>query len=260
MLFILKKIIVSFITFPGLFIVILIGGGLIVLKKNRVGLFSILVGLSIYLVSIPIVGNNIIASVESHVKYRAKKGDCIILLGGGISEGIEDLTGIGIPHPDVLERIVEARRIWHRLKIPVIISGGSVYGGTPEADVVKRYLIELGIPKRYILCEKKSRDTVENAQLIKLRMQREKLTRGILITSSYHIKRAHLIFAGEGLITYPHSAGSKSEKIVYQWVHFLPTIHDFYKTSLAIKEHVGIMVYSLKYRKALKSYTYKKNL
>jgi len=260
MSFILKKIILSFITFPGLFIGILIIGGIIILRKNRIGIFSIMVGLFIYIVSIPIVGNSIIASAESHVKHRENKGGFIIILGGGISDGIKDLSGIGIPHSDVLERIVEARRLWKKHKKPIIVSGGSVYGGTPEAEVIKRYLVELGVSPKYIFCEMDSRDTVENAQYVKKLMKKYHWTKGILITSSYHLKRAHLIFAGEGIFTYGHSAGSKSEKIQYKWVHFLPTISDFYKTSLAIKEHIGTMVYSIKYRKALKAYSFKKNL
>ena len=64
-----------------------------------------------------------------------------------------------------------------------------------EAELMKRYLIELGIPKNKIFKEEKSRDSISNAYYAKkLYFIPKKEKEAIIFTSTYHLERAKYIF------------------------------------------------------------------
>jgi uncharacterized SAM-binding protein YcdF (DUF218 family) len=250
MLFTLKKIVTSVVTLPGVLIIFLLITGIYgLLKRGRLWALNILIGFVIYGISISPVANAIIGCVELDYSFHsAEEVNAIILLGGGIIEGVRDLSGTHAPSTDMMARIVDAVRIYKLHKMPVIISGGAVGSGFCEALVVKRFLIDLGIHEKMILTEVRSRDTVENARFVKEIFSERGYKRGLLITSAYHMRRALLIFRSEGLDVVPHSSGFLCEKKKYlDTLDFLPNIHDLRKSAVALREMIGFAFYSIKY-------------
>lgn len=81
---------------------------------------------------------------------------------------------------------------------PVIVSGGQGDGeNIPEAEAMKRYLTERGVPAGQILKEDRSRDTFQNVKLSRQMLENsgvdpEKVTI-TLVTSDFHMFRAHLL-------------------------------------------------------------------
>ena len=196
-MFAFKKLITPFLLPPGIFIAILIFSGLLFLRKSsKAGILNMLIGISLWLLSIVPVSDTLIKGLENDLTMPANPiGDVIILLGGGVYNGVRDLTGEGAPSEDTLARIVTVARLQKRLRVPVIVSGGAVFPWRKaEAPVDTRFLMDLGVPGDKILVDDKSRDTLENARYVKEICEKRRFRYPILITSAYHMKRALLSF------------------------------------------------------------------
>ena len=250
MLFTLKKIVSSVITLPGILIVVLLATGIYgFLKRGRLWVLNVILGVAIYSISISPIANAFIGSVEQRYTFKGdREVDVIILLGGGIVEGVGDLSGSHAPSPDMMARILDAARIYRIRTMPVIVSGGVVGSGPCEALIVKRFLIDLGIRQEMIITEEQSRDTVENARFVREIIAERGYKRGLLITSAYHMRRALFLFRSEGVAVIPHSSGFLCERKKYlDTSDFLPNIHDLRKSAIALRESIGFVFYRIKY-------------
>ena len=249
-MFELKKIISVFITIPGIFIFFLVITGFYgFIKRIKVLKLNFLAAVILYCISISFFSNSIIGLIEKDVIYKGKPElDAIILLGGGIVEGVSDISGTGIPSYDMSVRTMDAFRLYKRYNLPIIISGGSI-SEQKEADVVKRILLDIGVKPDKIITEDKSRDTVENALFVKDIFREKKFRKGLLITSGYHLRRSELLFKAVGLDIYPHSSGLLSaKKKAYFLYDFLPNIGELKKSAIFLKESIGLCFYFLKYK------------
>ncbi len=249
-MFIIKKILTSFLLPPGIFVVVLIIAGMWFLsqRNNRAGILNVVIGLSMWFLCLGPVGNTLIRGLESGFEIPTHPtGDVILLLGGGVNDKAQDLTGTGAPSNEALSRVVTTARLQKMLKIPVIVSGGKVYGfRAAEAPVLKRFLTDLGVPESMIILEDKSRDTIENARYTREICERRGFGKPILITSAYHLKRAVLSFTKVGLPVLPFPAGFSSwENRRYGLTSFLP--NSLGLTRLALKEYLGLLVYDVVY-------------
>ena len=249
-MFIIKKILTSFLLPPGLFVVVLIIAGLWFLsqRNKRAGALNLVIGLSMWFLCLGPVGNALIRGLESGFDIPTHpQGDVILLLGGGVYDKAQDLTGMGAPSGEALSRIVTTARLHKMLNIPVIVSGGRVYGyRAAEAPVMKRFLTDLGVPDPMIIVEDKSRDTIENARYARQICERRGFVRPILVTSAYHLKRAVLSFSKAGLAVLPFPAGFRSwENQRYGLTAYLP--NSLGLTRLALKEYLGLLVYDVVY-------------
>ena len=224
-MFIFKKIVSSFLLPPGVFIIFLIsiGGWLLFKKRWAIGIVNCLIGCLMWVLSISPVSNALLRGFEIGTPVPENpQGDVIFLLGGGSSE-------------HKFERFVAAVGLQKRLGSPMII---------PSEKFYKDLLIELGLPSDKIIIENKSRDTIENAAFARDLCVKSGYERPIIVTSAYHIRRAVLIFekAGINVTAFPAhhiSWGTKGFR------DYLP--HNFVKSSIAIKEYIGLIFYKLAY-------------
>lgn len=249
-LFIIKKIVTPFLLFPGFFIVILLitGGCFLSKKHNKAAVINFIIGLSMWFVSISPVSDTILHGLESEFNIpQNPQGDVIILLGGGVYEGVPDYSGTGSPSEDMLGRMVTAVRLQNILKVPVIVSGGSVFGhNIPEAPVVRRFLIDLGIPADKVIIEDKSRDTIENAKYTFEICKKNNYNNPILVTSAYHMKRGVMSFEKAGMKVTPFPAGFKTwQDKEYGWADYLPG--SLNNSSIALREYLGLLAYKTAY-------------
>lgn len=248
--FIFKKIATSFLLPPGIFIVIfLFLGFFFVLKKNWKAAFpNFLIAAVFWFLSIAPVSDFMLRGLESEFKIPENpRGDVIILLGGGVYDGVSDMSGIGAPSEEMLGRIITAVRLQKRLNIPVIVSSGSGFKfKKPEAPIVRRFLIDLGIPDRKVIIEEKSRDTIENAEFTREICKRLGYKKPILVTSASHMRRAVMSFEKVHLEVIPFPSGFKTwEGKKYWWEDYIPGGFD--KAAIAIREYIGLIFYKLAY-------------
>ena len=249
-MFILKKILTPFLLPPGIFIISLIftGAWFMHKKKWKAGFITLLFGCFMWALSIAPVSDTMIRGLESEYGIPENvEGDVIILLGRGVRDKAPDLTGLGAPSDMYLTRIVTAVRLQKKLNIPIIVSGAeTLEDKISENHVVKRFLIDLGVPTGEIIIEDKSRDTFENAKFAQEICTRLGFTNPILVTSAYHLKRAIMSFEKVGLKVLPFPAGFKSwQGKHYGWRAYLPG--DFLTSSIAIREYMGLLFYKFAY-------------
>lgn len=247
-MFLLKKLLTPFLLPPGIFIVVLAAAAVWLFWKRRVkaGLFHVSMALLIWILSTAPFSNAVIGGLESGLRMPENPaGDVIVLLGGGIHDEVVDLTGQGSPTSAAFGRIVTAARLYRRLQVPVIVSGGKVYESKGrEAPILKRFLVDLGVPEEKVIQEDKSRDTMENAVNVKEICAGKGFKRPLLVTSGLHMRRAIFSFEKAGLAVVPVPTGilgSSGRK--WAWDDFLPSAASLQEISASLHEYGGLLFY-----------------
>jgi uncharacterized SAM-binding protein YcdF (DUF218 family) len=109
-----------------------------------------------------------------------KPADVIVILSGDETERVE--YGVKL-----------FKEGWAR-KDKMILSGGPAVWKHTWASLMQEHALYLGVPRKAIILEDKSRSTEENAQFTKVILKRYGYASFILVTSPYHSKRAFKIF------------------------------------------------------------------
>ena len=250
-MFAFKKIMGALVLPPGIFIVLIgvVGLMLIYSRRWRLGLVNLVVGLALWALSIAPVANGLMQGLESGFSFPANpSGDVIIVLGGGVRNGVPDIDGKGAPTYSSLGRIVAAARLHQRLGLPIIVTGGRVYADidVAEATVAKRFLTELGVPEDRIIEEDRARDTAQNARLTAAICRQNGFSRPIVLTAAYHLKRARLAFeAAELQVTLFPAYFLGSQHTTYTPRHLLPSAGALQASAKALHEYLGIWYYRL---------------
>lgn len=250
-MFALKKMITPFILPPGIFIlaIMLVSIPIIYRKRRKLGLVNLAVGVMLWALSSLPVADVLMQGLESDVSLPVNpSGDVIILLGGGIIDRVPDLTGTAVLAPLTIGRMVTAVRLYQRIELPIIVTGGRVSNNdsAAEAPVAKRFLMDLGVPGNMIIVEDRALDTAQNARLTAAICRQKGFSRPILLTSAYHLKRARMAFDDAGMKVTPFPAyfmGSRNT--LYTWRHILPRASTLYTSATAIHEYIGIFYYRM---------------
>jgi uncharacterized SAM-binding protein YcdF (DUF218 family) len=251
-MFVFKKLVTPFLLPPGMFIVCLMLSSLwFVSRRNcKAGLVNFSIGFLMWFFSIAPVGNAFLRGLESNYGIPANvSGDVIVLLGGGVNGKAPDLSGYGVPSEEALGRLVTAVRLQKKLKIPIIVSGGKGFEhGTVEALILRRFLVDLGVPAKKIIMEQSSRDTFENAKYTRQTCDEFGYKKPVLVTSSYHMHRSVLSFKQAGMEVTPFPASFRTwQGQEYRWNSYLPG--NFKNVSVALHEYLGMAFYELAYSK-----------
>tara|TARA_B100000902_G_scaffold400059_1_gene475368 strand:- start:24953 stop:25567 length:615 start_codon:yes stop_codon:yes gene_type:complete len=149
------------------------------------------------------------------------------------------------------DRLFSAVELYKRNVInKIIISGGNgnlINNGYKESIWIKDYLLKIGIKEQDILIDSNSRNTWENAketyELIK-NMNNLKI---LLITSSWHMKRAKFCFEKNYMKPDTYCTGYTFNNNTMVINYILPQSESFEKWECILKEIIGIIVYNLKY-------------
>jgi len=246
-MFFLKKIITPFIFPPGVFIAAVLLSGIFFLARKRLkaGWMLVFFGTVMWIAATGLVFNLLCEPLEAAFDVPQRlKGDVIIVLGGGINEEAADVTGVGTPSPDLMERIVGTVTVYNRMPVSIIASGGHSSRKISEATVIKRYLMELGVPQHMIIVEGNSRNTMENATYSKAICEMFGFTSPVVVTSDLHMRRAVASFRKIGLDVTPVPVGSKAGH-TFSWRHLLPA--DYRTLRMVLWEYVGYVYYELVY-------------
>ena len=149
-------------------------------------------------------------------------------------------------------RIFQAIRLYKMGIIKrILLTGGSgriINTETPEANTIKKYLLEIGIPEQDIRIDSLSRTTSENATYTRKILQNTNTeTKCLLITSAFHIRRSTATFQRAGI---PHDI-FPTDFIAIHWTPtpeniFMPDETGLYKWQLLIKEWVGCVIYKIR--------------
>ncbi len=182
-------------------------------------------------------------SVENH--------DVAIVLGGFTRTGlhrVDDRYVASAANPRITTAI-ELYKLGKVKKILITSGDGAVFRlvEEPEADLVKTFLLRIGIPENDILIENKSKNTRENAIFTKQNLDNQyPNAKCLLITSASHMPRSLGCFAKAGLSCTAFPTDNKAERITNEprtWLTPDPEYVLFWQ--FFIKEWIGIGVYKL---------------
>jgi uncharacterized SAM-binding protein YcdF (DUF218 family) len=211
---------------------------------------AILGATSLYLLSTPAVASVLVNLLQArHQVLRDIPADAqvIVVLGGGRNREADEYGGDTVEH-FTLERLRYAARLRQRTALPILVSGGRLYGeARSEASLMQETLEQdFKTPVRWT--EGRSRDTLENARYTARLLKEQGLGRILLVTHSWHMPRAVWCFEREGLDVTPAPIGYAS----YRRAHLLlPHYRAFYLASNALSEWLAIAWYRLRYGRSL---------
>ncbi len=175
--------------------------------------------------------------------------DAVVVLGGGVVASSPAEDGAPALSAEAESRLVYGFRLARSLGVPIVVSGGTVFGeGPAEGDVAAALLIELGMPPEMIRVEAASRTTAENA-IFSARDFTP--VRPAVVTSAYHMRRSLFAFRAAGLDPIPapcvFRASNPPEPLRPD--HFLPNVHALESSSIVWRETVGYWWYRIRFRR-----------
>ena len=184
--------------------------------------------------------------------------DVIVVLGGSTDSAqyprqIVEIGGEG-------DRILYAAHLYHEGIAPnLLLSGGYIpwiSERDPPANDMAEILGKLGVPKEALWFETESRNTYENARFSRQILSNKGIDRIILVTSAMHMPRAVALFEKQGFEVIPAPADYNitqadwvrlwEPSLIRQLLNFLPSVSNLSATTSALKEIIGILVYSLR--------------
>jgi uncharacterized SAM-binding protein YcdF (DUF218 family) len=156
--------------------------------------------LSLLALSLPIVSHALVRFVDRGVALdlaRAGESQAIVILGGGIRRAAPEYGGDTLGRL-TLERVRYGAWLARKTKLPVLVTGGTVYGGAAEAVLMKEALeTEFGVPVAWT--EALSRNTEGNARNSAAVLLPAGIRRVLLVGHGFDMRRAVAEFASAGL-------------------------------------------------------------
>lgn len=123
------------------------------------------------------------------------KQDAVVVLGGDVGKDKAGKEEIGFSSK---MRLLAAHELYVRGLInKMILTGGLFEKGQqkPLAELMKDFLISLGVPESDIFLESESKNTSENLLNALKILEEQKLNKVVLETNEYHLERAMQIFS-----------------------------------------------------------------
>lgn len=172
----------------------------------------------------------------------------IVVLGSG-SVSVRDWSGnrFFTTDPIASSRVLEAVRVDRLLPAAVVISSG---GNTraddtrvPTGESMGRVLRELGVPADRLIVETTSRNTRDEALLIKPILAEHRIEHAVLVTSDVHMRRSLGAFKAVGVDALPAIARSPlaDAPAVTRWI---PGDRGLSYSGLLAHEYLGIGYYA----------------
>lgn len=215
--------------------------------RRRLG-FSLIAfsAIALYLLSIPVVANRLLTSLESGQAVDLRQAaQAIVILGGGIYADTPEYGGETIDAV-TLERVRYGARLHRQTELPILVSGGIVRNGqrVSEAALMQKSLVEdFGTPVHWV--EGQAHTTEENAVLTARILMPLGIKRVYLVSHAWHMPRAMRAFQSAGLtpIAAPTGFTTSFRRDIRD---FIPDAKALRKSYYAMHEGIGLLWYRFK--------------
>ena len=202
--------------------------------------------LSLLLLSLPLVGGALLGSLEAGYEPVSRQSvaaaQAIVVLGGGRDTDALEYGGDTV-NARTLERLRYAAHLQRASALPLLVTGGVVLNRQrqPEAELMAVVLEqEFNVPVTWR--EGGSRTTAENASLSAELLLPAGVERILLVTHSWHMRRAEAVFRRAGLQVIPAPLGLSAPQPldVRDFIASAGGLRDSY---FALHEWLGYLVY-----------------
>lgn len=192
--------------------------------------------LLVLILSIPVVGGLLVQTLGPPPVFdpaQASNAQAIVILGGGTRRHAPEYGGDTL-NELTLERLRYGTVVARHTHLPILVTGGSVYGGEPEARLMQGSLEhDFGMRARWV--EDRSRNTRENALRSAEILRADGISRVILVAHDFDMRRATAEFADAGISTIPAATGLSADTPLTP-LDFLPSISGLRGSYYAIYE------------------------
>jgi uncharacterized SAM-binding protein YcdF (DUF218 family) len=180
--------------------------------------------------------------------HKMKQYDYGILLGG-MSANDETLDRVQFFRG--VDRLIQTIDLYKRGVIKkIIFTGGSgrvLHPEMKEGELIKPYILKMGVAEADLIIENESNNTRENALFTKAIIDKEKLQGDfLLITSAFHMRRSIGCFTKVGIqsdyYVTDRYAGPRKWELDFLLIPNSSTLSDW---SVLFKEWVGYITYKL---------------
>lgn len=250
----LAKAVGILLTPPGVVVVLAVLGLVLQIRRRSLGALLLWASVVLLLVmSMLITGNALLRGLEKSVvplppidEVRADGVDAIVVLGGGRAADQPQYGGDTVNRL-ALERLRYAARLQRATGLPILVSGGSVFGSrTPEAELMRQTLArDFQVSVDWI--EDRSRNTMENAAYSRSILEAAGKKRIWLVTDAWHMPRAYWAFRRAGIDAVMAPTGF-TPAAGDTLLDYLPSGEGLFRSGLALHERLGLFWYRLRYR------------
>jgi uncharacterized SAM-binding protein YcdF (DUF218 family) len=242
-----------FVSLPGVLLVPLAAGALLLRRSRRAG-WSLIAATCVvaWALATPYVGASFLRALQTSPAVDPRLGrealreraDAIVVLAAEQRAQAPEYTRPSIG-AFTLERVRYAAELARRSGLPVCTSGGVPERGEPAlADAMAGVLEdEFGVAVRWR--EGRSANTRDNALESAALLRAEGVRRVYVVTHAWHMPRALLAFRGSGLEAVPAPTAFRAPARLALSA-FWPTARALRESSLAWHETVGLAYYRLR--------------
>jgi uncharacterized SAM-binding protein YcdF (DUF218 family) len=246
--FIARKVLAALVLPPTGPLLLALAGLALLGRRPRLGRALAWLGTGALLIlSLPVVSQALLRSFEAPALDLRRPGaaQAIVILGGGVRRNAVEFGGDTLGRL-TLERVRYGALVARTTGLPVLVSGGSVYGGTAEATLMKRALEqEFNVAVRW--SEERSRDTRSNAAQSAAILVQAGIRRVILVAHGFDMPRASAEFASAGLQVTPAPTVGAGDRLAFDHpVELLPSMSALQGSYYALYELIAGAVLRLR--------------
>jgi uncharacterized SAM-binding protein YcdF (DUF218 family) len=244
--FFAKKLITALVLPPTGALLITMGGLLLLGRKPRLGRVLAWCGvLTLLALSLPPVSIGLVTLVGDTApvdRQQAASAQAIVVLGAGLRRDAVEYGGDTLSRFS-LERVRYAALLARDIRLPILVTGGRVYGGRAEADVMREVLErEYSVPVRWV--ENQSRNTQENALFSAKLLAHEGISRVLVVSHGMDTRRARREFSAAGLEVISAATDIPSLTIDSP-IQLLPSMGALSQSYVALHELFGNLAVSM---------------
>lgn len=200
--------------------------------------------------SLPITAHHIWKSLESTYPYEnmnnVGRRDAVVVLSG-ILQLHNYQEGNLVEWGEAVDRFfagVELVKLGKANKL-IFTKGQMPWNeSSSEGEILKQKAIKMGLDNSHVLLTGAAANTSEEAKQVKKLLSDYGLKSIILVTSSFHMPRAKIIFDREGIDSLAYAVDYRTREM--NWLDFVPSAEGFFITSSGIREFIGRFYYSIK--------------
>lgn len=220
-------------------VALVVAGVLVLVGWRRLARLVVVLAVGeLLLLSFPPMADALMAPLQDEARAAAKAApaccyDVIVVLGGGIAPAQPPFADE--PHlTESADRMWHAARLYHSGLAPRIVVSGGGGNEMSEAEAMRIFLIDLGVPAQAIVTEAESLNTIENIRHVRTLVKDGRLA---LVTSASHMPRALRLarLAGLNVEAFPTDWRGSAE-VRRAWENWLPTLDALAISRSALQE------------------------
>lgn len=262
--FLLSKLLPLFLYPLGLGLLLQLSGQLGQARRRRWGPWLSGGGIAlVWLLAMPWTSRQLLWGLEERSAALTPRpippADAVVVLGGGLRPALAPRQAVEVAEGG--DRLLTGLRLLRQQKAPLLVTSGGRVSFTaddpapPEALWARDLAMELGVAPQRIFTNPGSRTTAEEARDIGELGRSRHWRRILLVTSAFHLPRALATFqqrSGLEVIPVacdyqlPSRANYGKPTLGNSLKSVLPEAEALYLSSVALKEHIGLLAYRLK--------------